>query len=212
MLVIILYLCAILLCVPYARASNSHTLELPDLSAIHCSVTEGLLDDDMWCAVGNSGYYLRFPANGNQPSLEETIPRSCAFVDPYALDAPITKSYMDIFGYQGKVRAGRTSADSLAREGRAAQLLDTTSLADAIAEKFWDIFQHVAANPVGRMLLYRIVIEACRRDCRGWPCEEKPSVPKICVRRETKICLYRWFCVKTNGSSLINRKIGRAHV
>lgn len=166
--IVISGLCSIVLCAFQVSAAGktNHRLELPNVDLLKDSVVRSGLDDDIAWIPDDTRYYIVFPANGEQPSLEFTLNHSCAFVDPYNFESPITKWYMYMFGYQCKVYAGCVSTFS-------ARLLDTSTLSEECSSQFWHIFQRVAANPIGRMLLYRILIEVCRRDSSGYPCEEK---------------------------------------
>lgn len=101
--------------ISYICASKSSSnvvdnkMDIPDISPINCSVLKILNKGQFFwdvCLSNLKGPHILFPKNGHQPSLEDTITYSCADVDTYDLESPITKWYMYMFGYESRVCAG----------------------------------------------------------------------------------------------------------
>lgn len=129
--------------------------------------------------IDNNNIY--FPSDGHQPTTEEVAEYSCANIDNNK-NSPITKWYMKMFGYREKTKAGIAFWIKKGRYTDVYGLLESdpnhilehmryykrnvviirTASEESEAEAFWRTFRILAANPVGRVLLYRILVEIRR--------------------------------------------------
>lgn len=148
-------------------------------------------DEFTWIQVPGTQNDLYFPMDGRQPTTREAATWSCANVDN-ALTSPITEWYMQMFGWQRRTMPG-VPAVNLLTMGKASihttpralhrqpdkAIFSLSPLSDQGASRFmhsrtglkmsrraifWDAFRHIASNPVGRVLLYRLLIEIRRED------------------------------------------------
>jgi hypothetical protein len=136
---------------------------------------------------------IMFPTNGQQPTSEQAALWSCANVDAGDIHSPVTEWYMRAFGW---IPEDDTVAGALHDDGRRLQLgfckdgtpspvfvlhivgisNDATAFLDPRSQlpltrrqSFWYTFRQIAANPVGRVLLYRLLIEIRRPTAEGNP-------------------------------------------
>lgn len=126
--------------------------------------------------VGDINIY--FPLDGHQPTTLDAARWSCANVGAYDLNHPITDWYVRAFGGDTGVELsyGRPvpAKDSAPQIGFSNAMnsshhiitvnITTSGTTADFAKNFWQTFREIAANPVGRVLLYRILIEIRRRD------------------------------------------------
>lgn len=121
---------------------------------------------------------IYFPNDGRQPTTEEAVVWSCANIDNEE-DSPITEWYMRMFGWY---RRGEVVIEAgFAQNNKAQPILNMDKsmcgsclncCVNTYATEFWKTFRQVAANPVGRILLYRLLIEIRRIDDGGQGCPE----------------------------------------
>ena len=135
------------------------------------------------CVIGmqnshpNDPLYLYFPTNGVQPTTEEAGEYSGARYNGQRKD-DVTDWWVRVFGGDRAVELSH---------GRGVQVADTAipmgfdnannpihiiqvNAAGALAnfeQDFWQAFRTIAADPVGRVLLYRLLIEIRRLDGPG---------------------------------------------
>jgi hypothetical protein len=108
---------------------------------------------DVFQILGNS-LNERIKNGGQQPLLEVLMYESMAFSE----NPRVTSWYMQMFGgsdipEENKMFHGITP------------LIFTDGVSDAKKRKFfWSAFRNIASNPVGRNLLYRLLIETRRQD------------------------------------------------
>jgi hypothetical protein len=125
--------------------------------------------------------YIYFPRDGHQPTTAEAVRYSCANVDNRE-NSPITDWYVRAFGgdtgvelSQGRAapvpdpapQLGFTAAVAVAP----AHIITVAGASPPFDRNFWQVFRAIASNPVGRVLLYRILIEI-RRQNAGVGCVE----------------------------------------
>ena len=111
---------------------------------------------------------IYFPADGTQPTAKEVAEYSCANIDNRA-DSPITKWYMQMFGVIDKNGGNSTNDDDYIKAGFTTTQRRSDSPADArivknIENDLIETFRIIASNPIGRLLLYRILIEVRRHN------------------------------------------------
>ncbi len=118
---------------------------------------------------------------GEQPDLETCAAESWAMhgVDPKTGFAPdkdeVTQWYMEQFGY---TKEGRQELKGFNDSGQPSSIIvfDESYLLKSTAgvlrsDEFWQTFKKVASHPVGRVLLYRILIELSRQN-NNYGCQE----------------------------------------
>lgn len=130
--------------------------------------------------------YIYFPLNGHQPTTEDAVKWSCANIDNTET-SPITDWYMKMFGvipYKGNgdsdedyIQAGYDEDNQLKRiisYDQATMENDKTliNVPSSNTQKtkkqfFIDNFRKIASTSVGRVLLYRLLIEIRRVDKNG---------------------------------------------
>lgn len=130
--------------------------------------------------------YIYFPVNGRQPTTLDAATWSCANIDNRK-DSPITEWYMRMFGWTksseeiplqiGFAWSARTSLLQSPKEIITLSDSFKTKQEDIKPKKsFWNIFRQIAANPVGRVLLYRLLIEIRRKNEHNIGCDESQSI------------------------------------
>jgi hypothetical protein len=143
-----------------------------------------------------AGGNIYFPRNGVQPTTPEAARYSCANIDAYQLNSPITNWYVEMFGGPAGgaiipngqhivpgAAIKQVGYAALAPAGGAVPavqvacpiinlnvtmnigsiLTPAAPIAVSVANDFWQTFRKIAANPIGRVLLYRILIEIRRK-------------------------------------------------
>lgn len=120
--------------------------------------------------TSNNHYLIYFPINAKQPTTEDAVEWSCANADSKLspegrLTSPITEWYMKMFGYKQEIKAGYVSGNLKAAIDPNTFILsfDYNNAPDDFEKNFWKTFRVIASDPVGRLLLYRILIEIRRR-------------------------------------------------
>ncbi|MDR0556107.1 MAG: hypothetical protein LBG20_03860, partial [Holosporaceae bacterium] len=98
--------------------------------------------------------YMCFPVDGHQPNTRQAALWSCANAGTHMtleqrLASPVTEWYIERFK---SIIKFQTSGEK--------------------QEVFWNMFREIASDPVGRILLYRLLIEIYRVDIRGAGCTE----------------------------------------
>ncbi|MDR0632566.1 MAG: hypothetical protein LBF84_00275 [Holosporales bacterium] len=118
-------------------------------------------------------------ANGQQPSLETCIEESFAmygidnFSGKAASNDPVTQWYCTSF-FQDLTHFGLLT--SRAGLDASKPIVDISGILQEQQDIVRNTFQKIASNPVGRMLLYRILLEILRGDGRNQGCVE-PGIP-----------------------------------
>ncbi len=142
------------------------------------------------CLLKNN-YVIEFPLDGHQPTTEEAVKYSCANVDN-GEDSPITEWYMKMFGIEPLsgntyLEAGYTTENKTCKIINLAccdcySLTETnltamnvvgsfsSSTSDEVKEEiklrtntFRTIFRQIASSSIGRIFLYRLLIEIRRK-------------------------------------------------
>lgn len=148
--------------------------------------------DNITFQVGNMATRtIVFPKNGKQPTLREAAQNSLANKQSEN-DEQVTEWYMKAFGCKINdsdqiiklgVDAGGTPVPIVE--------LDKSYPKKNLLPSFWNTFKAVASNPVGRILLYRILIELRRKKgvegCQEGGIEVGPQYLKVrnCLRQLT---------------------------
>lgn len=107
----------------------------------------------------NTQINVYFPLDGKQPTTRDAATWSCANEDPYKEDSPVTNWYMTMFGVSN-MHNGGTLRVGFGKNNVPRKLITGKLSLNMIA--FENAFKTLAANPVGRVLLYRILIEIRR--------------------------------------------------
>lgn len=136
--------------------------------------------------VGDINIY--FPADGSQPTTHEAAEYSCANVNSNR----VTDWYVRAFGGDKGLASSRGANPPNVDNGPKIGFKENTpsyvithtpySVAQKITKpcriyfspqmrRFWQAFREIASNPVGRVLLYRILIEIRRQNAIGGRCE-----------------------------------------
>jgi hypothetical protein len=114
-------------------------------------------------------FNIFFPVDGKQPTTRQAAIWSCANVGAGNTNHPVTDWYVAMFG--GTNAALTMGFDVGVNTCPIITLDQTTMMANGLpspglfldrATAFWDTFRRIAANPVGRVLLYRLLIEIRR--------------------------------------------------
>jgi hypothetical protein len=135
---------------------------------------------------GNADIY--FPTDGAQPTTPEVARWSCANIDTNNPNSPITRWYVEMFGAikhrtsRNYLRAGFDSGNRPARiitfDGNAnwGDLVSDPDRHNAPQITKRQLFEkkirEIASNPIGRVLLYRILIEIRRKGATNTGCLE----------------------------------------
>lgn len=127
--------------------------------------------------IGN----LYFPVNGHQPTTPEAVIWSCANIDNRG-NSPITEWYMQMFGWhkdgEEAIEAGfdeNNGPRPILKMNNSMYARDSSCLscrANSHVTEFWQTFRQIASNSVGRVLLYRLLIEIRRRNNTNAGCAE----------------------------------------
>ncbi|MBR1734216.1 MAG: hypothetical protein IJ730_02020 [Alphaproteobacteria bacterium] len=146
----------------------------------HKTFLLGNSSDDECGAIESALYKsgnIYFPADGTQPTTEEAVEYSCANI----ADDNITDWYIRVFGGDTGVELSHgytvPTSDlapqmSFAADGSSAHIItvNTTGAPANFCKDFWQIFRIIASDPVGRILLYRLLIEIRRFNHNGKGC------------------------------------------
>ena len=127
--------------------------------------------------VPGTNCHLYFPIDGSQPDTADAGAWSGARHIGQPNDNEVTDWWVRVFGGNNAVNLSRIGApDVLAAPqmgfdaaGAQAHIIQV-NLAGAPAgfeQQFWQTFRMIAADPVGRVLLYRLLIEIRRKDDAG---------------------------------------------
>ena len=129
-----------------------------------------LFENKLECAKLRSGSEIFFPSDGHQPTATEAVQWSCANLE----DELVTDWYMSIFGLSetNPQLMGFNSKNEKCRIINFDPELDATKSAEALALKatFIANFRKIASVSVGRVLLYRLLLEIRRTDAAGNGC------------------------------------------
>lgn len=146
--------------------------------------------------VGERNIFFR--RDGKQPTTQQAAAWSCANIN----NNNITRWYLRMFGCTDPAFVGPgvvsvengfapLSAGASSPERQTpSRIITFTNLSPIQEKQFWHEFSKIASNPVGRVLLYRLLIEI-RRENGGNGCEEQgPNVdPSVDVQRNNARCL-----------------------
>lgn len=141
---------------------------------------------------------IKFPVDGSQPTTQAAAGWSCANVD----DEAVTLWYMKMFGWtaaqpsvngcccvqkllkMGFTRLGEDAQSPKCQNSRAIINFDEsfdqqgTIAGSTRRGMFWVAFRKIASNPIGRVLLYRLLIEIRRQDAQGIGADEADIIEK----------------------------------
>jgi hypothetical protein len=111
--------------------------------------------------------YIYFPVDGRQPTTEQAAEWSCANVD----NSKITQWYAKMFGKDGLLKMG------FDENGRCVHIISPGGMRGATRgirkiDFFGGVFLKIASNPLGRVFLYRLLIEI-RRQMGMQGCQEQ---------------------------------------
>lgn len=129
---------------------------------------------------------IKFPKKGKQPTTAEAALWSCANIN----DDAVTEWYMRMFGWTAPEENEKKPLEmgfGIADNGKkliSAPIIHAYDKGDDLEEQeeimtfelqniFWQTFRQIASNPVGRVLLYRLLIEIRRVDKNGNECIER---------------------------------------
>lgn len=132
---------------------------------------------------------IKFPKDGTQPTTADAALWSCANVDNDA----VTEWYLRMFGWTAPeenekkpLEMGFGVADATGKQGavpivRFNPSQNELKTGEAIMTAwqkalFWGTFRQIAKNPVGRVLLYRLLIEIRRINQKGEGCQGEDAV------------------------------------
>lgn len=143
----------------------------------------------LFCSFFGNGtnYIIKFPSNGRQPTTEEAVEWACANADldvsdEDRLNSPITQWYMKMFGVvdmNGAVSENENDYIKAGYDGNNnnKRIISYDASMNEYKETFIDNFKKIASTSVGRVLLYRILIEIRRKDGNGNGVEQSKSAP-----------------------------------
>ena len=163
------------LCQAASKAELNLPANTPGLEEdiVEVSQTGANIGLRIWCmhvvvkktglCCGGELYHLYFPVDGRQPTTEEAAVWSCANVDNRE-HSQITNWYMKMFGvipHNGNfIQAGWTNPEAV-------RIINANSMDIDKKTAFINDFRKIASDPVGRELLYRILIEVRRYKNEG---------------------------------------------
>ena len=162
-----------------------------------CNTAYNSLHNDSYGAMAYKGN-IYFPTNGIQPTTKEAAKYSCANV-LNTEDSPITEWYIRVFGGEKAVIYSKNQVPTSAQKTQGPKLgfkennsknyiITAYSSSNVFKQQFWKTFRTIASDPVGRVLLYRILIEIRRQVSetnKNGPCE--PSLlPQIDSRKRNR--------------------------
>lgn len=138
---------------------------------------------------------IYFPENGEQPTEAEAEVLSCATIDVNNINSPITDWYVRMFGGQSTIihpvpailqigfstLAGAYLTALTPRPAASAIITMDAAMTPTQTNAFWKDFRRIASSFIGRILLYRILIEIRRqRNIEGtWKAYVSTDVPGI---------------------------------
>ena len=122
-----------------------------------------------------ANYDLYFPVDGSQPDTADAGLWSGARNTGHPNDDEITDWWVRVFGGNNAVNLSRVGALDVLAEPQmgfnaagVAHIIQVAAGAPGGFERqFWQTFRMIAADPVGRVLLYRLLIEIRRKDDAG---------------------------------------------
>ncbi|MDR2372155.1 MAG: hypothetical protein LBD60_03345, partial [Puniceicoccales bacterium] len=110
---------------------------------------------------------IYFPTDGHQPTTPEAAQWSCANVEANNVNSPITRWYVNAFFTYD---FGFAASAAPQAPGQIVVLIGGTP---AERMSFMGMFRTIAANPAGRVLLYRLLIEIRRQNAANNGCCEQ---------------------------------------
>ncbi len=132
----------------------------------------GHLVDCIDVIVPNTAYHLYFPTDGSQPTTAEAGQYSGARFVGQHNDDLVTDWWVRVFGGNMAVNQihngmyDRLMAPRMGFKinGHNSHIIrvDTRNIPAGFEQRFWQTFRQIAADPVGRVLLYRLLIEIRR--------------------------------------------------
>ena len=145
----------------------------------------------IWCEdvhVPNTNCHLYFPIDGSQPSTQDAGEWSGARYNA-ADNNRVTDWWVRVFGGNQAVNLSHNAMHDVLnaprmgfkRNGHNSHIIriDTRNIPAGFERQFWRTFRDIAADPVGRVLLYRLLIEVRRTDGPNGPgcCGDDVSLP-----------------------------------
>ena len=144
--------------------------------------------------ITHATYVLLFPTNGYQPSTSDAGEWSGARYN----DDCITNWWIKVFGGDRAVELSYERGFAPVNDyaipmgfgagGVATHIIQIAGTPIGFEQQFWRTFRDIATDPVGRVLLYRLLIEIRRRD-NGTPegcCEAGINVANLDNRNECR--------------------------
>ncbi|MDR1591107.1 MAG: hypothetical protein LBR92_03915 [Puniceicoccales bacterium] len=152
---------------------------------------------------------IYFPIDGRQPTTPNAAVWSCANVDANNLASPITQWYWDAFFTQNFGFAAGAAPQA------PGQIMVLTGGTHTERTSFTGAFRTIAANPVGRVLLYRLIIEIRRQDAANRGCFEGGIIVNLTMllmrnnarRIRVTFALNEVFCFICGGGTHISARI-----
>ena len=125
--------------------------------------------------IPNTNCHLYFPADGSQPDTADAGAWSGARNTGQLNDISVTDWWARVFGGNNAVNLSRVGAPDVLAEPRmgfnAAGVAHIIQVAAGVPivfeQQFWQTFRDIASDQVGRVLLYRLLIEIRRKDDAG---------------------------------------------
>jgi hypothetical protein len=150
----------------------------------------GLIPDDRYVDFDVNGHHIYFPADGRQPPANVVARLACANIEANDINSSVTKWYVKAFGGSTGLNAAYGIAGIVGAPrwlllppmGFTAAIVPTSARIVTINmaaagtpanfdRDFWQTFRIIASDPVGRVLLYRILIEIRRQNAGNGSCE-----------------------------------------
>lgn len=107
---------------------------------------------------------IYFPKNGVQPTADEAVAYSLADIQ----DGRITEWYMRMFGWSdaggAQLMFGFASPKDKLSQKQPSPIIKIAPN-NCNPSSFWNVFRVIADNPIGRVLLYRIILEIRKCYC-----------------------------------------------
>ena len=153
--------------------------------------------DGGWNAAINCDGNIYFPADGTQPTTEEAVEYSCANVDNRE-NSPITEWYMKMFGYNYDAKTSVIKAGFARGSQAVCEIINFDLVASpkagakvmTVNERncFWAVFRKIASNPIGRLLLYRLLIEIRRGGSNGGSVGDDVAYKPVAIIQNRNNC------------------------
>ena len=140
--------------------------------------SEQIADTPYGASIAQQPIVVAFPLDGHQPTTEEAAEYACANIE----NENITNWYVQAFGGDEAVKLSKEGEltvngvkwgfDSTNAPKNIITVDTSSSTSPDFEKQFWETFRVIASDPVGRVLLYRILIEIRRQKESSGICEE----------------------------------------